>query len=553
MQDERLQPPKDQPDLGAFLTVLIKAGRYATNWVRIDFDTNTGFGKTSAPSVVILNEDVQKDTSGNNNDPDMTDGNMNASRRKPCEPASTQTNRAIARLLTQGELIGRIFLVVQMPDIQTPQLAAQSMKINGVKPEFIGPKFGWTNSLGHALVNQASIQIGGALMDTIPGRLMEIIDEFQTPLEKVVETNRQLCRKDSGFSQTSFGNDSTSQQVVTSIPFWFSRGDPGCLLPIDALNVDEVRITIDFNPMSTLYYTDSRVTDSSGHELQTNTPGGSLWPMASSDFYYADPSGSLIPGLEPSNSVRVSKYPKVKMPDSYSIKDAYLMVEYIYLDKAEANRFRIADLQVPVVQHYSMTPVDNQNTKDTRIRLTIPNPTRDIFFYSQRYEAPGYNAHFLATRDLSGVHTPKAPWWPDAQGLDERLYGILKPGFSTRFSEPLRWLALNYTESLNRISTENVALFRSVIPSIEQRKAPWVNRYYYNIPLGTQNGFTPFSMPMGEANLDKVQRMHLLLGFHGKTGIINDDFVDRYITYVFAETYNIFRVYGGRGAMMFAY
>jgi hypothetical protein len=58
---------------------------------------------------------------------------------------------------------------------------------------------------------------------------------------------------------------------------------------------------------------------------------------------------------------------------------------------------------------------------------------------------------------------------------------------------------------------------------------------------------------MGEANLDKVQRMNLVLGFHGKTGSINDDFVDRYITYVFAETYNIFRVYGGRGAMMFAY
>jgi hypothetical protein len=507
MQDERLQGSKDQPDLSAFLMVLIKAGRYSTNWARIDFDIRSEFGKSS-----------------------------------------------IARLPTQGELIGRVFLVTEMPDIKTSQVVAQNTLVNGVKQDFVGPHFGWTNSLGHALVNKASVHIGGALMDMIPGRLMEIIDDFQTPLEKVVESNRQLCRKDNGFNQVSFGNDSTSQKVVTSLPFWFSRGDPGCFLPIDALNVDEVRITIDFNTVTSLYYTDSRSVDASGNVIQTNISGGSLWTMAESDFYYADASGSIIPGLEPSRATtKVSKYPGVKMPKSYPIMDAYLLVEYIYLDKPEANRFRVADIQVPVVQHYTMNSVDNQNTKHSRIRLIIPNPTRDIFFYCQRYEATGYNAHFLATRDLSDNQLVNAPWWPDAEGLDERIYGSLKPGFSTRYSEPLRWLALNYSETLCRFSTENVALFRSLLPSIEQRKAPWVNRYYYNIPFGSQNGYTPFSLPMGEANLDKVQRMNLVLGFHGKTGSINDDFVDRYITYVFAETYNIFRVYGGRGAMMFAY
>ena len=507
MQDERLQGSKDQPDLSAFSKVLIKAGRYSTNWARIDFDIQSDFGQKS-----------------------------------------------IARLPTQGEMIGRVFLVTKMPDIQTAQLTAQTTKINGSQPQFIGPHFGWTNSLGHALINKASVFIGGTLMDAIPGQLMEIIDEFQNPLEKVTESSRQLCRKENGFTQGSFGNDSTSQEVVTLLPFWFSRGDPGCFLPIDALNVDEVRITIDYNPITSLYYTDSRTVDSSGIVVQTNVPGGSLWTMADSHFYYADPTGSIIPGLEPRQPpVKVKAYPELKMPEKYSITDSYLLVEYIYLDKPEANRFRLADIQVPVVQHYTIDPVDNQNTKQSRIRLIIPNPTRDLFFYSQRYEAPGYNAFFLATRDLSGAQAPNAPWWPDAQGLNERIYGPLKPGFSRSYSEPLRWIALNYAETLCRFSTENVALFRSLLPSIEQRKAPWVNRYYYNIPYGIQNGLTPFSIPMGEANLDKVQRLHLVVGFHGKTGIINDDFVDRYVTFVFAETYNIFRVYGGRGAMMFAY
>jgi hypothetical protein len=77
MQDERLQPPKGQPSASAFLTVLLKAGRYATNWTRIDFDTSPNFGKSS-----------------------------------------------VIRLPTKGELIGRMYLVTQMPDIKSQQLVA---------------------------------------------------------------------------------------------------------------------------------------------------------------------------------------------------------------------------------------------------------------------------------------------------------------------------------------------------------------------------------------------------------------------------------------------
>ena len=504
IQDERLQPPKDQPNLDAFVNVIVKTGRYATQWSQIDFDTLPNFGQSS-----------------------------------------------VIRIPTHGELVGRILLVTEMPDIMTVQ------KLAAATPGFVGPHFSWTNSLGHALINTVSLSIGGSLVDTIPGKLMEIIDEFQTPLEKQVETSRQLCRQLNGFGQQSFGTQTTSQTVVTSLPFWFSRGDPGCLLPIDALNIDEVRVTVQYNPLTSVYYTDSRAMDYFGNIIQTSVEGGSLWPLAGSKFYSQDPSGTIVSGLEPSLPLKVVPIPKITMPTVINLTNAYLLVEYIYLDKPEANRFRIGDLQVPIVQHYTFDPVDNHNNANARMRLVIPNPTRDLFFYCQRYEAPGYNAHFLGTRDLSNNKVPLAPWWPDVSGLneqiDDHMYGPIRPGFSTRFSEPIRWLALDYAETLNRYSTENVALFRSLLPSLEQRKAPFVNRYYYNIPLSSQSGFTPFSMPMGEANLDKVNRMNLTLGFHGKTGTLTDNYVDRYNTYVYAETYNIFRVYGGRGTLMFAY
>ena len=110
------------------------------------------------------------------------------------------------------------------------------------------------------------------------------------------------------------------------------------------------------------------------------------------------------------------------MPLNLQLGECYILAEYVYLDQNEANRFRLADLQMPVVQHYAMNPFQTRSLPTARIRLDIPNPTRDIFFMLNRQEAPRYNAYFLATRDLTGnVNTlpdgTNTPWWPDALGL----------------------------------------------------------------------------------------------------------------------------------------
>ena len=546
---------KDLPSTG-----LVLVSRDGLTWTIVNISsspTNSIIGKRTLPyikpQVADPNFKVYTQLEGEDNgfiaswvrDPVYGTGHLALTTLIPGQPYS-YSFRATQR--SQWLTLGTYYSPPSTVDISLNLLTSAE---GGFQSDLVGPHFGWTNNLGHSLIDSASITIGGNLVETIGGQLMEVLDEFQTPLEKVNEKSRQLCRAESGFTQKTFGYSNIAQTTTTHLPFWFSRGDPGCVLPIDALNVDEVRLTVNFKPLTSLYYTDSRTKSPA-----INVEGGSLWPMLGSQFYYEDPSGELLPNMEPTRTyiTPTLPFPNLNMPRTLSIADSHLMVEYIYLDKAEANRFRIADLQVPIVQHYTLNPEDTNKNTFARVRLDIPNPTRDLFFYCQRYEAPSLNAHFLATRDLSKDQTnPYSLWWPDASGLDARYYGTLKPGFSSSGSEPIRWLALNYAETLNRYSTENVALFRSMIPSIEQRKAPWINRYYYNLPFGCQNGLNPFSMPLGEANLDKVQRISLSLGFHGITGDPTDSYAERFWVRTFAETYNIFRVYGGRGAMMFAY
>ena len=510
IQDERLD---FKHTLYPFTKVWIKAGRFTTQWGRLEFENTPTFGNT-----------------------------------------------AFFRILRKGHLVTRLYLVAQMPDIWTPQYLAEQNKTPGTT---VYPKFGWTNSLGHALIQNLTLDIANDRVEAIDSRLLEILDEYHTPLEKVPTVNEMIKRKDHGFSETSFGWPPPGPQqspplgpqpyyetVVVPLPFWFTRGDFGDALPIDAIPMDEVRVGIRFSPLNGVYYTETHLANNTSLE-----PGTSLWSLAGSNFYEGDPTSNPAAPIITQNGV------PIQMPLNLQLGDCYIMAEYVYLDQNEANRFRLADLQIPIVQHYAMKPYDTRGLPNARIRLDVPNPTKDIFFMLNRTVAPSYNAYFLATRDLKGTvnseprltQYPKL-WWPDAKGLYAQVPSIfLRPGFALSDSEPLAGYEIDYEGQLVRFRTQGPALFRSVIPSYEQRKTPWVNRYFYNFPLGIQNGFTPFSRPQGEANLDKIVNRELVLQMRPRRGLAGGAVTENYVVYVYAETYNILRVYGGRAGTMFPY
>jgi len=317
-----------------------------------------------------------------------------------------------------------------------------------------------------------------------------------------------------------------------------------------------------------MYYTDSR--DLSGEGLRTGA--SALWPISGSQFYGRSAvSGPNLPentvrsiyGLEiqdtpPCNGRRYPvAIPGVQMPttDNLHLGDTYLLVEYIYVDRPEANRFRLADLQMPIRTHIAMPPTDTLFTNHINIPIRIGNPTRSIKFYAQRFEAPLYNAYFLATRDLNAttVYGQSCPvnasgwtlWWPDASGLRGAYPGYLSPGFSTRYSEPVESIALLYEGKLVRYGSSNPSIFRSLLPALEETKAPWLNRYYYGLWFGFD------AAPAGHANMDKIERASLNLTFNAVKGSNDPLNVPRYNIHMWAETYNILRLYGGRLSLLF--
>lgn len=512
LQDERIQydTAADRCKITPFLKVFMKAGRLTSQWVRLDFNQVADFGK-----------------------------------------------QATVDLIRKGHFITRLFLVTTLPDISTVQAAAAATGAH------IKPNFGWTNSIGHALVQQAQLTISGEIVDTLDSNLLEILDEYYTPLEKVPAVNELIGRRDTDFNQNSIGY-STPTTVYVPLPFWFTRGDSAAALPIDALPTDQIQVRFNFRALQGCYYTDSRTTET----FDPQVDGSALWPLSGAQLYKLDAAGSVIPGLNPSApTARYSPLQGYKMPTASQLHlgDTYLLAEYIYVDKPEANRFRVADLKYPVLQHYIIEPADNKEQAFINIPIRVPNPTRALYWISQRYEVPAYNAHFLATRDLSANYPVRACdtpvpqieqkiWWPNAQGLqDAAPPPKFIPAFALRDSEPLNAVSFVYEGNLARFATTAPALFRSVLMGPLYTKTPWVNRYYYTMPFGIFPGVKPLTVHCGEANLDKLKRAELRLQFAPKRGYQAPMTVNRYITRIYVETYNIFRVYGGRGSMLFSY
>ncbi len=214
LQEDRLLPPKGIPKIDTFQKVFRKAGRFTTEWFRLNFDGRASFGTT-----------------------------------------------ARATLPRRGHLITRAFLVTVMPDISTVQASAVAQAPAG---SIVSPSFGWTNSIGHALVQQTQVTIAGEPIDTMDGRLLEVLDEFHTPLEKVTTVNRMIGRHDSGFTAKSNGYSTRNQEVITPLPFWFMRGDPSAALPIDAISLDSVQIGVTFSPLASLYVSDTLAAGNAG-------------------------------------------------------------------------------------------------------------------------------------------------------------------------------------------------------------------------------------------------------------------------------------------------
>jgi len=210
-------------------------------------------------------------------------------------------NKVSCIISRNGDLVGPMTLKVKLPAVGS----------NGVWS-------GYTNNIGHALIKEVEIEIGGQLIDKHYSEWLDILDEINDN-----EEQRKLIAKYK--SAASLRTNNAARTVYIPLKFWFCN-NPGLALPLIALQYHEVEIKITFRSMAQLI---------------------------KSDAVFTSPSGSIT--------------------------SASLLVDYIYLDTDERRRFAQASHEY-LIEQLQYTGAENIKSTDTtkNIELNFNHPVKYI-------------------------------------------------------------------------------------------------------------------------------------------------------------------------------
>jgi len=236
--------------------------------------------------------------------------------------------RITCKVPSRGDLLSQIILEVSLPALTLTT----------------GDSISYVNSIGHALIQEISIEIGEQQIDRQTGEWMEIWSTYTTPYDKQTGFNIMIGKTDTNVAPQLFG----PQKLYIPLRFWFCR-NPGLALPLIALQYHPIRINLTLRPLNQLFY-------SSGL------------------------SGPLCNTLEVNPA---------------SITDLMLWGDYIYLDTEERRRFVSSahEYLIEQIQYTSALAISSGSTSAS-LRIEFNHPIRELFWFIQRSDMTRFHEYF---------------------------------------------------------------------------------------------------------------------------------------------------------------
>jgi len=468
--------------------------------------------------------------------------------------------RITAVLSRSGDLIRRIYLVAVLPKI--PQFKNEDQEIDGIT------KFAWVRRIGYALIKSVEIEIGGELIDRQFGDWLNIWHELNRPDEKNID---KIIGDVSELRDLT--NGKKIYKLFIPLQFWFCRF-AGLALPIVSLQYNHIKINIELSQFNKCYqiapthyinidndfvnfqngeYLEqtingvrsfakfvnfdiierrlyiSRITDEEFQSVTESDPEKIKTEQQQDQILYArdDDTGILInnrylirglsTGFEAmpriNSSERIHTNRSVRL-DNIVLKEAFLLVEYIFLDDEERVRFSQARHEYLIEQVF----YNGEKTIDglhSNFKLGFTQACKELIWISQLTLAQKLrnNAHFNYTDSM----------------IDGKGSNIIK-------QETLLF------NGKDRITFRDSGYFTHIQPYQYHRHAPspGINVYSFSHhPEGHQ--------PAGSANLSKIDDVRL-------RATVTSDITFEYTAKlrVYAIVYNVLRVSNGISGLVFS-
>jgi len=406
-----------------------------------------------------------------------------------------------------GDLINDIYLDVELPALQTSYLNDPT-EGQGDYDQLV-----YTNSIGHALIRQVEIEIGGQTIDTQYGVWMEIWHELTQSSEKRAGFNEMIGKYE---SDIGLKNSALLNQIL-HIPllFWFCC-NPGLCLPLIALQYHEVKINIHFRHVLECLV----AIKNDGTRITSGTGG-----VPGAGFTLSSEGAANI-----------------------HFEFAQLYIDYVYLDTEERRRFAqqsheylITQLQNTNVE--SLTFADGSPTY--QYRLNLNHPVKELIWVFQRnVNAP--NQGNVAQNDWFNFSTSdpgEAEPVPYTGDIMDRRRGSCT-------------IQLN---GHNRFSARDARYFRLVQPYQRHTNCPKKQIYLYSFAIRPEA-----YQPSGSCNFSRIDNAQLQyrLGTNANTppyhtngtspyGAVYSSTATGTLT-VFAVNTNVLRIMSGMGGLAYA-
>jgi hypothetical protein len=274
--------------------------------------------------------------------------------------------RVTCTIARTGDLVSGMCLQLELPHLQDWQ---SKLGMEGkLYPQV--SQVAWVNSIGHAVIQSVSIEIGGQKIDEHYGTWLEIWDELTTKSEKRAGYNQMIGKYASDIGLRN--NGQTNRTYYIPLQFWFCT-NPGLALPLIALQFHEVKINVQFRPLNECIV----ALDAAGDRVQ----GTSMAVKNASD-------------------------------SAYSFTSCTLWVDYVYLDAEERKRFAGMkhDYLITQLQYAGSEALSGFTGVTSKVRLNFNHPVKELVFTLQhsRNTTPGMqgNDWFNFSSNLPGSRNP---------------------------------------------------------------------------------------------------------------------------------------------------
>jgi Major capsid protein N-terminus/Large eukaryotic DNA virus major capsid protein len=253
----------------------------------------------------------------------------------------------------RGDLLGKIYL-----DVVLPQISDTS-----------GNKLSYTNSIGHALIQEITFEVGEQEIDRQTGEWMEVWTQLTTPASQRYALNEMIGRVEPyNIVDIQPADSSDGLHLMIPLQFYFCN-NPGLYLPLLALQYSPIRINITLRPLQQLFW--------------------------------------VTPPIPPTSQENWMPTASVHAATTSQIKSMLMWGDFVYLDVDERRQFVSATHEYLIEQVQYTPPFSitaNQNIATVPIEFN--HPIKEFIFMVQRDAMQNRNEWFNYSNLAIGEITP---------------------------------------------------------------------------------------------------------------------------------------------------